>query len=408
MLKTSRINAIRTTLIKKGSINSAEIAEELGVSRRTIRRDLDYLARINVAKLVYGGAKLVAFDRDKNFKKTGIRKIMNEFSFDDARDITESTNENIGVYVLGSFNVDVVSLATSLPKPGQTVHAMKTRFLPGGKGSNQATAASKVINNTHLTVKIGTDSFAETAKEYFSTSTIGSVHTLQSETEATGNALVLVDDSTGENSIAIDLGANKDITIEELELEFPVIESSKVFLTQLENNFEITKQAIEFAHAKSVVILNPAPYIPEVKQVLEMVDIITPNETEAEDLTGIKIETLDDAVEAAKAIHLMGCPIVIVTLGGNGVIVHDGNQTYHCPAFTAAVEDTSGAGDSFNGALAAALSKGESVHQAITYASAFASLAVERSGAANMPDHNLVMDRLSLQKEKKLSIYSTN
>ncbi len=407
MLKASRINTIRTTLIKKGSVNSAEIAEELGVSRRTIRRDLDYLARINVAKLVYGGAKLVVFDRDKNFKKTGIEKIMNEFSFDKTQNLAQSTSEGIGVYVLGSFNVDVVSITASLPKPGQTVHAMKTRFLPGGKGSNQATAASKVIGNTHLTVKVGKDSFAETAKEYFSSSSIVSIHTLQSETEATGNALIMVDDNTGENSIAIDLGANKDITIEELDLEFPLIETSKVFLTQLENNFEITKQAIEFAQATSIVILNPAPYIPEVKQVLKMVDIITPNETEAEDLTGIKIDTLDDAVEAAKAIHSMGCRIVIITLGSNGVIAYDGDNTYHCPAFAAAVEDTSGAGDSFNGSLAAALSKGETLQTAITYASAFASLAVERAGAANMPSHNLVMDRLSLQKEKKLVAYST-
>lgn len=240
-----------------------------------------------------------------------------------------------------------------------------------------------------------------------SASSINTLTVLENESESTGNALIMVDGTTGENSIAIDLGANKTILEDELVIEFPLIESSKVFLTQLENNFELTKKALNFAHHSApIVILNPAPYTPRVKEVVHFVDVITPNETEAEDLTGIRIECLDTALDAAKAIHSLGAKVVILTLGGSGVLLYDGVDAFHCPAFRAAVEDTSGAGDSFNGALAAMLSQGKSIKESVLYACAFASLAVERSGAANMPEHSLVLDRLTLQGDISLLPYN--
>lgn len=408
MLKTTRINAIRTMLVRNSEVYVSDLAKKYSVSRRTIRRDLEHLAFLNVAEIFYGGARLKTINREIAFKEIGITKIMNEFTFlkDDIRPANAAFD--IGVYIMGSFNVDIVSLTENFPKEGQTVHALSTRFLPGGKGANQAAAASKVIDNVHLTVKLGADSFADIARDYFANCTINTLTFLESKTSATGNAVIMIDSQTGENMIAINLGANKTITDEELDAELPLIESSRVFLTQLENNIDITQKAIEYAsYTSTITILNPAPYSAEIKKFIHLIDIITPNETEAEDLTGIKINNLEDAYLAAREIYAMGVKIVIITLGGNGVFLYDGKDAFHCPAFFAAVEDTSGAGDSFNGSLAAMLSKGESIKYSIRYASAFASFTVELSGAASMPSHNLVVDRLLLQKNIDLIHYKT-
>ena len=146
-------------------------------------------------------------------------------------------------------------------------------------------------------------------------------------------------------------------------------------------------------------MLNPAPYIDECKSLIHLIDIITPNETEAQDLTGIKVTDLDTAQQAAKAIHAMGAKIIVMTMGSKGALMFDGQHYRHYPPYKAVVTDTSGAGDSFNGALAACLANEHPIDYAIKFASAYASLAVERKGASNMPEASLAEARLTEQEK---------
>ncbi len=401
MRKQQRINIIRSLLLRDKRVTVTELASQLGVTDRTIRRDLLQLSENGVANLRFGGATLVEVDKKAFFKQVGMRNIMTTLSekYDGGRsNATIPPQKQHGVYVLGSFNIDIVSEVADFPKKGQTIHSLGTDFHAGGKGSNQATAASQVNGNVHLTVKIGKDELGAKARSYFSSTNIHSFTVLESESKPTGNALIFVSQNSGENFIAIDLGANKQISDDEINNEFALIQDSRVFLTQLENNFSATKAAVECASAtQSLVIVNPAPYHEEVRSILHLVDIITPNETEAQDLSGVEVVDLSSAKVAAEAIHKMGVRAVLITLGSRGALLFDGSEHRHFAPFKAAVTDTSGAGDSFNGALAASLANNQPLDYAIKYASAYASLAVERKGASNMPEASLVEARLLTQ-----------
>ncbi len=398
MNKQQRIHAIRKQLISEGVVYVNSLSESLCVTERTIRRDLKSVCEQGIAELFFGGAKIISANVTTDFKSKGISKIMEKMtSKSDKKQLGSGRNsDDIEVYVLGSFNIDIVSGVSNFPKIGQTIRANSTNFYAGGKGSNQATAASKVSQYVHLTVKLGKDEFADKARSYLSSTNINTFSIFESETAPTGNAIIMVSEDEKNNMIAIDLGANESFTHEEIISEFQKIKRSKVFLTQMENNFDITKSAIELANGTdAVVILNPAPYSDQIKKLVKMVDIITPNETEASDLSGIHVNDLKSAKEAATIIHSMGVSIVIITMGADGCLLYDGETHTHFESFKAVVVDTVGAGDSFNGALAASLAKGEKLHYAVKYASAFASLAVEREGASNMPDDSLVIARLN-------------
>ncbi|HBC3440388.1 TPA: DeoR family transcriptional regulator [Vibrio parahaemolyticus] len=397
MKKEERINNIRIALIHQKVITVAKLAEIFCVTERTIRRDLQTLKKEGIAELFFGGAKLIT--KTKSFDKPSLINITKKFKVSnmnlDIRKESNTQEDHIGVYVLGSFNVDIVSEVESFPQHGQTIQAISTNFYAGGKGSNQATAASMVSDNVHLTVKIGKDSFNEKAKSHILGNRINSSTIFEDDIVPTGNALIFVSNTEKDNMITIDLGSNKNISREELISEIPKILKSKVFLTQLENNFDITKESLEIAKEHNVtVILNPAPYRSEVKEALRYVDILTPNETEASDLSGIQVVDIESAKEAAKIIQSMGSRVVIITMGSKGCLSFDGETFQFYPSYKAAVVDTSGAGDSFNGALAACLSNGETLNYSIKFASAFASLAVERKGASNMPEKHLALSRM--------------
>lgn len=401
MNKHQRVNTIRLELLKLKRVYVSDLATSLKVSERTIRRDLKELVESGIAELFFGGARLIEINERDLFMNAGIKKIMSKLAIQEKhKKLSQDGANKIGneVYILGSFNVDIVSEVNAFPKIGETIHSLSTNFYPGGKGSNQATAAAKVSNNVHFTVKIGVDEFGEKAKNYLASTEIDSFTILEDSERPTGNALILVEKGSGENIIAIDLGANLQVTPEELNNEFSLINDSHIFLTQLENNFEITKLALEYAsRSPAIVMLNPAPYRDEVKEVIHLVDIITPNETEAEGLSNIIINDLKSAQLAAEKIYELGPKIVIITLGSKGATLFDGKKHQFFEAHKAVVTDTSGAGDSFNGALAANIAKGKSIEYAIKYASAFASLAVERKGASNMPNAELVETRINLK-----------
>ncbi|EEZ4317468.1 ribokinase, partial [Escherichia coli] len=164
---------------------------------------------------------------------------------------------------------------------------------------------------------------------------------------------------------------------------------------QLETNYTALQQAITLAQKNSIpVIINPAPYNDIVNELIQDVDYITPNETEAGLLSGIDVHDLESAKRAAEAIHNKGVKNTVITLGSKGSLAFDGKKFIHSPAFPAVVKNTAGAGDAFNGSLASGLAKGKSLESALCYASAFASLAVETSNASDMPEHESVIHRI--------------
>lgn len=299
------------------------------------------------------------------------------------------------VCVFGSFNVDIVAKVERFPRGGESLMALGSSLGPGGKGANQATAASKAGAQVHFVAKVGKDQFSHLAADHLTRSAIHSYTLYQSESEPTGNAIIYVSQENGENMIAIYSGANTTITYSEIQKIIPELSSSDVLLVQLENNFDATHSLIKIAHELGKqVILNPAPYSAEIIPSIPFVDVITPNETEASLLSGIDISDFDTAKEAALRIARLGAKKVLITMGSRGALLLDNRQFSHIRAFPAVTVDTTGAGDAFNGALAASLAAGNSLVQAATWASAFASLAVELEGASNMPEFEQANVRL--------------
>lgn len=299
------------------------------------------------------------------------------------------------VFVFGSFNVDIVAKVRRFPRGGESIMALKSSIRPGGKGTNQAIAASKAGAKVHFVAKVGTDEFSHLATEYLSHSDIHSHQLYHSGSEPTGNATIYVSQENGENMIAVYSGANGTFTRDEVQSVLPELSSSDVLLIQLENNHDATHSIIKIARELGKqIILNPAPYSPEIISSIPYVDVITPNETEASLLSGIDIKDLDTAKEAALRIADMGVKKTLITMGSRGSLLLDNNQFTHIPPFPTVSVDTTGAGDAFNGALASSLSIGKNLVQAATWASAFASLAVELEGASNMPDAEQTDTRL--------------
>lgn len=305
------------------------------------------------------------------------------------------------VCVFGSFNVDIVAKVERFPKNGETLISRETTFGPGGKGANQAVAAHSAGANVHFSTKIGKDQFNQFVKDHFDSCGMDSLSIYESESAATGSAVIYVNDN-GENFIAICPGANQLITDDEVVKLLPYLKKSKVLLVQLENNLDAIYSVMKLAKDIDVkVILNPAPYTKGLDNLFIHADIITPNETEASEISGVNITDIESAKLAAKNIHEKGVENVIITMGKLGSVIYEGSQFYHVPSYSAVVVDTTGAGDAFNGALAASLAKGNNIFQSALYATAFASLAVEREGASNMPDNDLVEARI---KQQKISI----
>lgn len=400
MKKQERQKAIRVKLVTDKKVYVSELAKELSVTTRTIRNDLNELSQNTLFSLFHGGAQLNNTPDEFLFEQSFTNTILNGFkSHKEITTISTRTKQNSyideSIYILGSFNIDIVSETSTFPQIGQTIRASATHFYAGGKGTNQAVAAAKINNNVHLTVKLGTDEFSKKAKRYLTNTEISSFSFFENEMSSTGIAMVWVSGATGDNMISIDLGANETFTQEDILLDIDTIRNCKVFLTQLENNFPITRFAVMQAKlGKSLVVLNPAPYVSEIKEILHLIDIITPNKIEAEALSGINIVDIYSAKNAAKSIHIQGAKCVIITLGSDGCLIFDGKTYTHIPAYKSAVVDTSGAGDAFTGALAACIANGKGLINAAQYASAFASLKVERKGASNMPSNSLVYHRM--------------
>lgn len=269
-----------------------------------------------------------------------------------------------------------------MPKPGETVLGGPFRMGPGGKGGNQAVAAARLGAEVTMVTKLGRDLFAEEARRNFQEEGIDTRFISESAEEATGAALIAVDDH-GENMIVVTLGACGDLSAADVAEAEEAIAASDVVLLQLETSMEAVEAAVAAAAEHDrMVILNPAPFQPVPDALLQQVDCITPNETEAGLLTGMEVNSRETAAAAADILFEKGIGIVIITLGGDGCYVREAAGGYHVPAMRAEVYDTTGAGDAFNGALAHFLAEGKPLAAASRLANAAAAISVTRAGTA--------------------------
>ena len=285
------------------------------------------------------------------------------------------------IFVVGSSNTDMVVKSAKLPAPGETIIGGEFLMNPGGKGANQAVAAAKLGALVTFACKIGDDIFGRQAIEGFKSEGINVDHIMIDNDHPSGVALILVDEK-GENSIAVASGANGSLQVEELEKVIAQIKKDDIVLFQLEIPIPTVEYAIKQCSEKgAIVILNPAPASLLNDSVFPYISIITPNETEAELLTGIKVTDQQSAELAAKDLQKKGVENVIITLGSKGALVYNSLIKILVPSPAVVAVDTTAAGDVFNGALAVALSEGKDLENAVHFACKVASIAVTRMGA---------------------------
>lgn len=285
------------------------------------------------------------------------------------------------VTVFGSFVVDLMGRTPHLPVPGETVKGSMFKMGPGGKGFNQGVAAHKAGADVTMVTKLGKDSFANVALDAMKELNMKQDHVFVTEDAETGCALILVDENTSQNEIVVLLGACNTITDDEVDSLTDVLKDSEYLLTQLETNVSAANRVIDIAHKNDTkVILNTAPVQPIDDEVLKKVYLITPNEVEAEILTGIPVDSKENADKAADWFFEKGVENVLITLGGRGVYIATKEKREIIPAYHVEAIDTTGAGDAFNGGLVAALSEGKDLWEAAAFANALAAIAVQRLG----------------------------
>ena len=282
--------------------------------------------------------------------------------------------------------MDMVVSCARFPAPGETILTDDFMTFPGGKGANQAVAAARLGGRVRFLGKMGDDVFRSQLLESLQADGVDTEHVLVDAESSTGVALITVD-GEGENQIIVASGSNMRLTPEEVEAERALFDEADVVLLQLEVPVETVERAATLAKAAgATVILNPAPACELSEALLRQVDILTPNESEAARLTGVRITDRAAAEVAARRLLAKGARHVIVTLGADGALLVSAEGARHVPAREVHAVDTTAAGDAFNGALAFALAGGQALGEALAFATEAAAYAVTHRGAqASMP-----------------------
>ncbi|PQO25750.1 ribokinase [Blastopirellula marina] len=287
----------------------------------------------------------------------------------------------IRVTVAGSINMDLVLRCDHFPQPGTTIVARSYDEISGGKGANQAVSAAKAGAQATMLGRVGEDAFGERLTGRLKEQGIDCRHVLSTPNCESGLAMIMVDPAA-QNSIIFIEGANGRFTPEDALGLRDVIESSDVVLLQLEIPLETVREVIRIAKAAKVrVILDPAPVPSALPEALLQVDLICPNEHEAEQLTGITIDSVDRASAAAASLHAKGAQHVVITMGSRGSFLFDENGGRMIPAFITDAVDTTAAGDAFAGALAVYWAQHGDLDQAVRFGNAAGAIAASRMGA---------------------------
>ncbi|MRS21983.1 ribokinase [Enterobacteriaceae bacterium RIT692] len=283
--------------------------------------------------------------------------------------------------VLGSINADHILNLAHFPRPGETVIGKQYQIAFGGKGANQAVAAGRAGADIAFIACVGADDIGERIRQQLQQDRIDTAPVETVADESTGVAMIFVN-GEGENNIGIYSGANAALTPARVAQHQQVIADADALLMQLESPLESVLAAAKIARAQQTqVILNPAPATALSDELLALIDIITPNETEAEILTGIAVKSDEDAARAAAALHAKGIDTVLITLGRRGVWLSEQGNGVRIPGFSVQAIDTIAAGDTFNGAFITARLEGVPMHDAVRFAHAAAAIAVTRPGA---------------------------
>ena len=285
------------------------------------------------------------------------------------------------ITVFGSFVVDLMARTPHLPKPAETVKGSLFKMGAGGKGFNQCVAAHKAGADVVMSTKLGRDSFANVALDVMDELGMPKDYIFFNEDVATGVALILVDEVTSQNEIVIISGSCDTITDEDIAKVAPRIKESEFLLVQLEVNQDANEKVVKMAKEAGVkVIINTAPYQPITDEFLCGSYLVTPNEVEAEEMTGVAVTDLASACEAAKVFRAKGVQNVLNTMGSKGVFVSSEGREEIIPAYRVKAVDTTGAGDAFNGGLICALGEGKPLWEAAAFANALAALSVQKMG----------------------------
>ncbi len=283
--------------------------------------------------------------------------------------------------VIGSSNTDMILQVPRIPQPGETILGGKFQTAPGGKGANQAVAAARAGADVSLLACVGDDGFGRAALAGFAADGIDCEQVVIDPAAASGVAQIFVADD-GENSIGVASGANACLTPEHIEQAASAIEAANTILLQLEIPLATVMRAAEIGSAANCrVILNPAPAQELPMQLYPLLGMISPNETEAELLTGVAVKDESSAAAAAARLHERGVDTVLITLGAAGCFLSTGASSRIVPGHVVDVVDTTAAGDVFNGNLAAALCRDLQLEDAVDYAQAAAALSVQSVGA---------------------------
>ena len=285
------------------------------------------------------------------------------------------------IYVLGSINMDMVANVPYMPKSGETLSADKFYTNPGGKGANQAVAIAKLGGEVKMIGKVGNDAFGAPLKEHLSAFGVNVDFITRAETNS-GLAMIIVE--KGDNRIILDKGANYAITEKDVDEGLFDAKEGDVLVMQLEIPLEIVEYAARLAKSKNMtVVLNPAPAVKLNENLMQYVDIVAPNESEAEILTGISPAGDVEIALTVKKLYALGAKRVIITLGGRGSVISEGQSITYIKPRKVKVVDTTSAGDTFIGAFVLKFAGGASAVEAANFASVASSITITREGAAN-------------------------